>query len=246
MNMAFERLKKADQETFAELPEIAMDLQIGKRPDGEFVLVIGGRVGLTYDEGLTAQMAKYRALVGDPVRAGSATHDARSLDWLGSLPEAGSLEPVAIDQALTALRLIHLGPRGKLPPAPMRPPYIYGHLPFHGVCGGSDNYYRYEHFPTSLRIDQANQRVIKPDTYAAPESELAFTPTGLSAVARFALPSLLPACWCWKLQPKKGTVIHYGASVPLYGQSGGGVEVCFPKPFDNAVPILNPNVLNIL
>jgi hypothetical protein len=35
-------------------------------------------------------------------------------------------------------------------------------------------------------------------------------------------------------------------SVPLYGQSGGGVEVSFPLPFDNNVPIPNPLVLPIM
>ena len=40
--------------------------------------------------------------------------------------------------------------------------------------------------------------------------------------------------------------MKYGASVPLYGQSGGGVEVMFPKGTKNRGPIANPVVLPIL
>ena len=110
----------------------------------------------------------------------------------------------------------------------------------------SDVFFRYEAFPTSLRIDQVNQKVTKPDTYATPFSERDFTPTGLSAVGRFALPSLDPHRWRWELQPVANTHVYYGASVPLYGQSGGAVEVMFPDPFDNTIPIPNPAVLDIL
>jgi hypothetical protein len=114
------------------------------------------------------------------------------------------------------------------------------------VCGGKDVYYRYEQFSTSVRIDRMAHAVIRTDTYAAPASEKRFTPTGLSAVGRFALPSLLPACWRYELTPTPGTRIFYGASVPLYGQSGGAVEVMFPDPFQNNGAIPPPTVLPIL
>ena len=63
------------------------------------------------------------------------------------------------------------------------------------------------------------------------------------AVARFALPNLMPACYRWELQPDSGTLIECGASVPLYGQSGGGVEVRFPKDTNNRCPIADPVIL---
>ena len=37
-----------------------------------------------------------------------------------------------------------------------------------------------------------------------------------------------------------------GASVPLYGQSGGGVEVRFPTKATNRGPIPNPIVLPVM
>jgi hypothetical protein len=164
------------------------------------------------------------------------------MDWVAQLPKAPPLNPVPQNQALAAL--IHLGPRGVLPAVLPRPAYVHGHLPFHGRCSGTDTCYRYEQFPTSKRIDLQNRTVAK-DTFAAPESEQPFTPTGLSAVGRFALPLVLPACWQYQLTPAQGTRIFYGASVPLYGQSGGAVEVMFPDltnlgaaPTRNVLPIL--------
>ena len=58
-------------------------------------------------------------------------------------------------------------------------------------------------------------------------------------MARYALPQLLPACWRYELRPPGNTAVHYGASVPLFGQSGGGVEVSFPSTFKNSGPILS-------
>lgn len=83
------------------------------------------------------------------------------------------------------------------------------------------------------------------DIYAAPMSDLPLVPTGLSAVSRYALPSLLPARWRYELRPPAGTKMRYGASVPLYGQSGGGVEVMFPLPFNNVGHIADPVLLPI-
>jgi len=65
-------------------------------------------------------------------------------------------------------------------------------------------------------------------------------------VARFALPSLMPACYRYELQPVTGTVIECGAAVPLYGQSGGGVEVKFTSLTKNRCPIADPIVLPAL
>jgi hypothetical protein len=104
--------------------------------------------------------------------------------------------------------------------------------------------YRWEACPTSLRIDfKANPPTIAQDTYAAPASEVPFALTGFAAVARFALPSLKPACFRYELQPVAGTTIECGAAVPLYGQSGGGVEVKFPSLTKNRCPIADPVLL---
>jgi hypothetical protein len=243
--MAVEKLSPEDRERFANAPEIDMGLQIGKSADGEHSVIVGGRIAITYDSKLLADMALHEEFLSRPESRALENYGERLLGWVRALGQSEPLRPVPLEEALSVLGFIHLGPRHPFGAPPWRPPGVYGHLPFRGVCSSKEVFYRYEQFPTSVRIDQANRKIVKPDTYAAPRSERRFTPTGLSAVARFALPSLLPACWRWKITPVSGTRMYYGASVPLYGQSGGGVEVSFPDPFNNDGPIPNPTVLPI-
>jgi hypothetical protein len=135
-------------------------------------------------------------------------------------------------------------PLGPLPAPPARPASIYGHLPFGTTTASDTVIYRWEAFPTSRRITRTTGGgTIAADTYAAPASEMPFAPTGFSAVARFALPNLLPACFRWELQPLANTPIECGAAVPLYGQSGGGVEVKFPSSTTNRCPIADAVLL---
>jgi hypothetical protein len=72
---------------------------------------------------------------------------------------------------------------------------------------------------------------------------LPFFPTGFAAVGRYALPNLVPACCRWQFSPPAGTIVDCGASVPLYGQAGGGVEVRLQKQITAAGAIPNPIVL---
>jgi hypothetical protein len=257
--MGFFRLPQSSIEAFHRAPEVKMDLQIGKDPTGAYVLVIAGQLMLTIDQVVTAQMESYNRIV----TRGEIDHGVSGLTfreeepsirseqsrrmqtWVASLPLSEYIAPAPIDDALAALGFIHLGPLKRLPPRPYRASMVYGHLPLHGICSGDEVFYRYESYPTSIRIDQGNQRVKEPETFASPMSDLPLVPTGLAAVSRYALPSLLPARWRYELRPAAGTRVRYGASVPMYGQSGGGVEVMFPHPFNNVGPIANPVLLPI-
>jgi hypothetical protein len=242
--MAIFRLSPDLVKEFAFKPEVGMSTQVGTVVDRIFI-VASGRLAIQYDDNLQGELESFEWLVarshGERPNIASVQMDS----WLGSLTRIDTLNPMDVKDAYQMLAFIPLGPR-YVPPPPKRPMYIYGHLPFHGICDGSDVFYRYEQFSTSLRVDVTANQVTKPDTYAAPASERDFIPTGLSAVARCALPLLLPACWRYELTPAKGTRMYYGASVPLYGQSGGAVEVMFPRPFANAVQIPKPVVLPIL
>lgn len=236
----FHKLSMENRRRMADAPEVAMDIQIGQRA-ADFVLIIGGRITVRIDQGIVPQLARLAEMMP---RDKPESYDGIE-KWTEELPEAPFIEPVATDQALGILGFLHLGPIAPLPSPPPWPGSVYGHLPFHGICSGSEVFYRYEHYPNSLRIDKTTGD-IKPDTFAAPALELDYVNSGLGAVARYALPSLLPACWRHELHPPKGTAMHYGASVPLFGQSGGGVEVMFPYNFKNAVvPVPAPYVLPI-
>jgi hypothetical protein len=162
------------------------------------------------------------------------------LAWHHELPEAPDIELVSPEIGRAVAPYLA---RGVSPPAPPSPA-PYGHLPFTVNTGSQDVFYRWEPYPVSRRVRQASRSVL-PNTYAAPQSETPYVPTGFSAVARYALPSLFPACWRWEIQPKP-TTIRCGASVPMYGQSGGGVEVMFPAGCTNRGPIANPVVIPAL
>jgi hypothetical protein len=232
---------------FIEREELGMGLQVGRtgtRSEYQYLAVLGAAVALSFDSHLRDQArAAHERRWGNP---GVPLQEQQSdfLAWLGNL-QPMQLDVVDPDEGRAVLGFIFHGPQIPIVPPPPRPAQIYGHLPFRGASGEADVYYRCEPFPTSRRIDQTN-RTVASGTYAAPASELPFMPTGLAAVARYALPSLFPARWRWELQPSAGTMIDYGASVPLYGQSGGGVEVMFPNGATNRGPIANPVVLPVL
>jgi len=223
-----------------------MATQVAVDDSSNALVIASGRIAIKYDEHVQGELTMFREFFGREALYDPDGYAGRMESWARRLPKIKTLTPVAPEPAWSVLAFIHLGPRVPLPGVPYRPSYTHGHLPFHGVCGGSDKYYRYEQFATSKRIDRSTNCVIAKDTYGAPESERDFTPTGLSAVGRFALPLLLPACWRYELTPVSNTAIYYGASVPLYGQSGGAVEVMFPSPFKNNGPIPAPTVLPIL
>lgn len=251
--MTITRLTPEQAAQFDRKPEYSMGLQIAVRKDDQdqTTLILYGRIALMLDSELDADL---RALRGHFAGAEQLSpHDyARELEgWTGRLdrddqhfdPEA--LKSLQGRAAQSALQLVHLGPVATNAAPPMARTRPYGHLPFKGVCNGNDVFYRYEAYPNSRRINLATNRVAR-GTYAAPASEAPFTPTGLSAVGRFALPSLLPACWRYELRPGRNKPIRYGASVPLFGQSGGAVEVIFDQTFQNQGSIANPLILPIL
>jgi len=245
--MRLQQLRGNDSNEFATAPEIAMDFQLGRSNDNEYFLVVGCRVGILLNESTFAD-PESGYLNETWLRPGISAREREAAfgEWLSGLPVAPPLATATAVQAWQSYwgAMSPVTPIGTLPPPPLRPASIYGHLPFKATTYPETIIYRWEAYPTSLRIDvKANPPTIAPDTYAAPASEVPFALTGFAAVARFALPSLKPACFRYELQPVAGTTIECGAAVPLYGQSGGGVEVKFPTLTKNRCPIANPTLL---
>jgi hypothetical protein len=245
--MRLQRLRGNDPDEFAEAPEIAMDFHLGRSNENEFYLVVGCRVGILLTESTFADpqvgyLSERWLSPGLSAKEREAAFD----EWLSGLPTAPPLTTATPAQAWQSYwgAMSPVTPIGTLPPPLPRPASIYGHLPFSATTYPETVIYRWEAYPTSRRIDiKANPPTIAQDTYAAPASEVPFALTGFAAVARFALPSLKPACFRYELQPVAGTPIECGAAVPLYGQSGGGVEVKFTIKTDNRCPIANPVIL---
>jgi hypothetical protein len=242
--MSITKLSEGDREKIDKDPEVAMNIQIARRRQ-DYVVVVSGRIAIVYDESIISQLNRLNEVLRGPADDADASYANKLEQWTEALPTSAPLTSVPVSEALAVLKFIHLGPRYPFPAPPPASPILYGHLPFQGLSSGQEIFYRYETYPTSRRINRKTNKVNLPNTYASPERDADFVNSGLGAVARYALPQLLPARWRYELRPPPGTTVNYGASVPLYGQSGGGVEVSFPSPFTNSGSIPPPVVLPI-
>jgi len=63
------------------------------------------------------------------------------------------------------------------------------------------------------------------DTYVTTNLEQLYLNTGFAAVGRLALPLSLPASYVIQYELEDDVDIEVGTVAPLFGQSGGGVEI---------------------
>ena len=240
------QLSESQSEIFDKEPEAAMGFHFGEM-DERICLILSGRVlmvpnleGMQQSYAASIEKSNYVAdhlwfRRSEKAESDILAHLDRAPQTVGYLPRTHPLVMGFI-----------LNPPGYLPPAPARPAYIYGHLPFDGTTQANDVFYRCEHWLTSRRVLLSTGDILA-GTYGFPESELPFVPTGFAAVGRYALPNLPPASRRYEIRPSAGYKLKCGAAVPLYGQAGGGVEVMFPNKFtNNVVPIPAPTVLQPL
>lgn len=239
--------KIADPSAFDAVPEAGMGFHFAAAPGGGVApfLVVGGEVAVRLREPLEPLVRYLDHSWLRPGALAAARREELFREWVKQLPEAPQLQPLDAPREIVLAAIIGIAPLAPLP-SPPRPTNIYGHLPFAARTDAETIIYRWEAFPVSRRIlRRGASATILADTYAAPASEPPFAVTGFAALARFALPNLLPACFRWELQPVPGP-IECGASVPLYGQSGGGVEVRFPHKVATRCPVADPVLLPAL
>jgi hypothetical protein len=94
-------------------------------------------------------------------------------------------------------------------------------------------FHRFSAFNPDRRVDSITGNFL-PGTYAVPESEVPFVPTGFTAVGRFALPNNLPASHHYEIEAPAGAAVDFGTVAPAFGQAGGGVEAYFKNAVTNA------------
>ena len=97
-------------------------------------------------------------------------------------------------------------------------------------------FHRYSAFNPDRRIDPVTGDLAR-GSYAVPESEVPFLPTGFAAVGRLALPLTAPASHVHSISAQAGTAVEFGTIAPAFGQSGGGVEAYFPSGAVNVPPV---------
>ncbi len=220
-----------------QIKETLFDDELGSQPEhamgfqwvsmnGSLAVAIGGYVVVTVS---AAAVSEIEALLALPWMMPSSrlTLPRRQSGfdtWRRHLPPATNVSLIHISRFMIGQNMAVNPPAGPLLPPPAAPSPLFGHLPLTATTNPGDQIHRFEAFPRSRRINVAASTV-SAGTFAVPPSELGFLPTGLSVVGRLALPNLLPASFGWDLEPPLSTTLRCGASVPLFGQAGGGVEV---------------------
>jgi hypothetical protein len=108
---------------------------------------------------------------------------------------------------------------------------------------GTRRFHRFSPFNPDRRVHPVTGD-FAPGTYACPESEVPFVPTGFAAVGRFALPSSQPASYHYVIEAGAGTHVLFGTVAPAFGQAGGGVEALLPAGAVNvASPPIRPSTI---
>lgn len=65
-------------------------------------------------------------------------------------------------------------------------------------------------------------------TYLTTRLDTTYANSGFATVGRFALPIPLPASYVIQYELPRGVIVNVGTVAPMFGQSGGGVEVQLP------------------
>jgi hypothetical protein len=163
------------------------------------------------------------------LRNGMRVIDAMKLDVVGTLFAA----PRPHSFRLLNARIGKLpGPAGAAAPAgphTVMPSSLVKHV----VLSANRVFHRFSAFNPDRRVDPVTGSFL-PGTYAVPESEVPFVPTGFVAVGRFALPNNFPASFHYEIEASVGTAMDFGTVAPAFGQSGGGVEAYFSDAVINA------------
>lgn len=113
----------------------------------------------------------------------------------------------------------------------------------HVILSKVRTFHRFSAFNPDRRVDPLTGDFL-PGTYAAPESEVPFVPTGFAAVGRFALPNTLPASNHYTIRAAIGTAVSFGTVAPAFSQAGGGVEAFFANGATNQPPHGAPSQLD--
>lgn len=213
------KLLPAGQKACAASPEILSGMQYARLDDtsSEPALIINGLVGITAGPDLGTELKDFYEQTWMAFRQDPTTVNIAQLyqTWLNNLDERPIDDPEVISgddlrqfAATMHQQIAHHIP----PPPPTRPtvlpggtrpagiPKVAGHLPFQDLTTAFDIFYRFEAWPSSIRVGIGSHGApipagqiqapgtIKYETYANPSSELPFLPTGFAAVARNALP----------------------------------------------------------
>lgn len=230
---------------FDAAPEWRMGLHLAVGTDERAYLVIGGEVAVAVEEIGTPiePVERVAYLTSSWLRPECPRREELFEEWLDYLWPTPELRAVGgaelgVPGSEAGLRVAPPAGTGtvdRLTPAPVN----NGQLPFATRSQAGTVVYRWEPFPVSRRC-RAGGSEIAAASFAAPERERPFMPSGFAAASRLALPSLLPACFLYALEPAADSAIECGTAGPM---PEGGVRVRFPHATPTRAMIAAPTVL---
>lgn len=200
------RIAPATRSLFAKTHvETGMGLQIVSTPAG-IVIVLGGSTALPcYTDPRFYDVAD--VLAGEPI---PHSRDDVSLQVVSAFAGRAA--------AFTALRKARVSPAFT---------GTAGAIPLIGsdTLAASTVFYRCISTATDHRFIAGQ---LTAGTYLTTALDKTYINSGYGTVGRFALPLPIPASTVIEYELPKGTAIDVGTVAPMFGQSGGGVEVQLP------------------
>lgn len=181
----------------------------------------GGRISRNGDISIISAPSGYgdrilETLMGEATRIDNVSLLQGEIKWLQQPPNHDSRGNVRYDAGYSG--------------APTEPVGLAeGGLRESSVTSGDDFFARFSAFKIDRRYDASNGRYLA-GTYWTSWNDARHVPSGLAAVARYALPNAAPAIYVTQMLPAKGIGYSYGTVRPDFNQSGGGVEVYFDEP----------------
>lgn len=237
--MSYWNLSSETQRKLTNLPETGMGFQIvDARVFGQrrTLLVIGNGLALDPAAGGVEFSMNPSAVFENGVKMMGALNDPERLRQFSS--------PEPSDFRILQTRIPDPSGFAQTPQSQASPPLVTPSSLIKRVVLPSNRiFHRFSAFNPDRRVDPTTGDFL-PGTYATPESEVPFLPTGFAVVGRLALPNNLPASHHYTIEVSAGTVVYFGTVAPAFGQAGGGVEAFFPNGAKNcAKPPAVPNVI---
>lgn len=177
--------------SLTDLPETGMGFQVV-----EAVLWEKNAPLLVLNSERALDLGQIELMPGDDpatiLRNGMRIVDAMKLDVVETLfaapqPHSFRLLNSRIGKMPTSTAAASAAPQAAMPSSLVK----------HVVLSANRVFHRFSAFNPDRRVDPVTGSFL-PGTYAAPESEVPFVPTGFVAVGRFALPNNLPASYHYR------------------------------------------------
>jgi hypothetical protein len=103
--------------------------------------------------------------------------------------------------------------------------HVHGSPAFSAVTHRGEKFVRFSAFQLDRRVTSLGG--LLPGSYTTSAADARHVSTALTAIGRYALPSIQPPQYYFDVVAPALTPIYYGTVTPAFGQAGGGTEIEF-------------------